>query len=103
MPTARLSASCRTRGTIPSAVRARQRSGASQDKGTVPVTPDAKSYRPGRWILIGTVLGAFIGLLVEKFAIGMIAGFFVGILVDSAKRKSAPGTGRGDAGDRPGN
>ncbi|HRE12558.1 MAG TPA: hypothetical protein PLD37_00015 [Usitatibacteraceae bacterium] len=51
--------------------------------------PETKHYKPGQWILIGTVLGAFIGLLVGKFAIGMIGGFFVGLFVDSAKRKAS--------------
>jgi len=53
---------------------------------------EAKPYKPGQWILIGTILGSFVGLLVGKFAIGMIGGFFVGLFVDSAKRKaSKPG------------
>jgi len=48
-----------------------------------------ESYKPGTWILLGTVIGAFIGLLFGKFAIGLIFGFFVGVAIDSRKRKAA--------------
>ena len=51
--------------------------------------PTPKPYKPGQWILLGTVCGAFIGLLFGKFAIGLIFGFFAGIAVDSRKRKAA--------------
>ena len=46
-------------------------------------------YKRGQWIVFGTVIGAFIGLLFGKFAIGLIFGFFVGVFVDSKKRKAA--------------
>ncbi len=36
------------------------------------------SNKSGLSVLGWTVLGAFIGLLVEKFALGLIFGFFVG-------------------------
>lgn len=51
--------------------------------------PEPTPYKAGKWIFLGTVLGAFLGLLFEKFAIGLIFGFFVGILIDSSKRKAA--------------
>ena len=51
--------------------------------------PNPKPYKPGQWILLGTIFGAFIGLLLGKFALGLIFGFFVGIAVDSSKRKAA--------------
>lgn len=50
---------------------------------------DPPPYKPGKWIVLGTVLGAFIGLLVGKFAIGLIFGFFVGLFVDARKSKAA--------------
>jgi hypothetical protein len=53
------------------------------------VQSEPKPYKPGQWILIGTVLGAFIGLLLGKFAIGLIAGFFIGLFVDANKRKAS--------------
>ena len=45
-------------------------------------------YKPGTWIFLGTVFGAFIGLLFSKFALGLIFGFFVGLAVDANKRKA---------------
>jgi hypothetical protein len=50
------------------------------------------TYKPGTWIVLGTVLGAFVGLLFGKFALGLIFGFFVGIGVDARKRKAETGT-----------
>lgn len=51
--------------------------------------PTQKTYRAGQWVVWGTVLGAFIGLLFGKFALGLIFGFFLGVFIDSAKRKGA--------------
>jgi uncharacterized membrane protein YfcA len=48
-------------------------------------------YKRGSWILLGTAIGAFIGLLFGKFAIGLIFGFFIGVFIDSQKRKTAQG------------
>lgn len=56
-------------------------------------------YKPGQAVLLGVVLGGFIGLLVGKFAIGMIAGFFVGVAVDASRRKRASSGGGGSAGN----
>lgn len=39
--------------------------------------------------MLGTALGAFIGLLLGKFAIGLIAGFFAGTVIDAARRKAS--------------
>lgn len=58
-----------------------------------------KPYRPGQWIILGTALGAFLGLLVGKFALGLIFGFFAGVMVDSIKRKASK-TGRESPTDR---
>ncbi len=58
-----------------------------------------KPYRPGQWIILATALGAFLGLLVGKFALGLIFGFFAGVMVDSIKGK-APKTGRESPTDR---
>lgn len=58
-----------------------------------------KTYRPGHWVVLGTALGAFIGLLVSKFAIGLIFGFFVGLAIDANKRKSAIAADGGSAND----
>lgn len=51
--------------------------------------PQSKPQKPGHWVIVGTALGAFIGLLVGKFAIGLIFGFFVGIVISSVKRKAS--------------
>ena len=51
--------------------------------------PEPKPYKPGHWVILGAALGAFIGLLLGKFAIGLIFGFFVGIVIDSVKRKAS--------------
>jgi len=50
--------------------------------------PSNKPYKPGQWILMGTALGAFIGILLGKLALGMIFGFFIGVAIDSNKRKA---------------
>lgn len=50
--------------------------------------PERKRYRPGQWVFLGTVLGAFIGLLFGKFALGLIFGFFVGVAIDSVRRRA---------------
>lgn len=53
-------------------------------------------YKSGQWVILGTALGAFIGLLLGKFAIGLIFGFFGGIVIDSVKRRaSKAGSERG--------
>ena len=36
---------------------------------------------PGSRIIVGTVVGAFVGLLIDKFALGMLFGFFVGAML----------------------
>ena len=61
--------------------------------------PEPKPYKPGQWLILGAALGAFIGLLVGKFALGLIFGFFVGIVIDSTKRKAAKRADGQDAGD----
>ena len=58
-----------------------------------------RSYRPGQSVVLGVTLGAFIGLLVGKFAIGLIAGFFVGVAADAARRKASSTGGASNAGD----
>jgi F0F1-type ATP synthase assembly protein I len=44
--------------------------------------------KPVNWVLRGTVLGAFCGLLIDKFALGMIFGFFIGAAIGGSKRKA---------------
>lgn len=56
---------------------------------------ESRFYKPGRWLVRSAALGAFIGLLVDKFAKGSIAGFFAGVVVDARKRKAAA-TAAGD-------
>jgi zinc transporter ZupT len=51
------------------------------------------TYKPGQWVILGTVLGAFIGLLLGKFALGLIFGFFAGIMIDSGKRRASRASG----------
>ena len=48
-----------------------------------------KPYKPGTWIVLGPVLGSFLGLVFGKFALGMSFGFFAGLYIDSKKRKIA--------------
>lgn len=70
----------------------RWRSAQLQRSAATPLRPmhsNPSPYKRGQWIVLGTVLGAFIGLLFGKFAIGLIFGFFVGLFVDSKKRKAA--------------
>lgn len=65
---------------------------------------DPSPYKPGHGVVLGTALGAFIGLLVDKFALGLIFGFFAGVFVDSRKRKAAAAAAARDAAtdeDRP--
>ncbi|MDR6983032.1 uncharacterized protein YqgC (DUF456 family) [Rheinheimera pacifica] len=50
--------------------------------------PDKKPYRPGHWVVLGTILGTFIGIIFDKLALGMIFGFFIGVMIDSHKKKS---------------
>lgn len=50
--------------------------------------PTQKPYKPGSAILIGLVLGAFVGLLLSKLALGAIFGLVAGMVVDSNKRKA---------------
>lgn len=50
---------------------------------------EAPPYKRGQWVFRATVIGSFLGLLFDKFAIGLIFGFFVGIFIDSSKRKAA--------------
>ncbi len=52
-------------------------------------TPGPKPDRRGHWMVVGTAVGAFLGLLIGKFAIGLIFGFFVGIIIGSTKSKAA--------------
>ncbi len=51
--------------------------------------PEPKLYKPGQWVILGTALGAFLGLLLGKFALGLIFGFFLGVMTDSIKRKAS--------------
>lgn len=51
-----------------------------------------KPYKPGAGIVLGIVLGAFIGLLFSKLALGAIFGFFLGLLIDSSRRKAMSST-----------
>lgn len=55
--------------------------------------PSSPPYKPGQWVLRGTVLGAFIGILSDRFALGLIFGFFIGVAIDADRRKRAA---RGD-------
>lgn len=35
------------------------------------------------------MVGGFIGIVADKFALGLIFGFFIGLMIGSAKRKAA--------------
>lgn len=54
----------------------------------IPLLMKKKTYKPGTWIVLGIVLGAFIGLLFSKLALGGIFGFFLGLAIDSSRRKA---------------
>jgi len=58
-----------------------------------------KPYKPGQWILVGTALGAFIGILLGKLALGMIFGFFIGVAIDSNKRNAKAGLEKDSSND----
>jgi uncharacterized membrane protein YjjP (DUF1212 family) len=75
------------------------RTAGSGCKEMMHMESEPKRYKPGHWVVLGTVIGAFIGLLIEKFAIGFIFGFFVGLMIDSAKRKSMKASREGGSND----
>lgn len=50
--------------------------------------PSNKPYKPGNLIFMGTVLGAFIGILLKNLALWGILGFFLGMAIDANKRKA---------------
>ena len=54
---------------------------------------ESKPYRPGQATFLFTVIGAFVGLLIGKFALGLIFGFFIGLAAESARRRAASATG----------
>jgi hypothetical protein len=58
-----------------------------------------KPYRPGAGVWTGIVVGAFIGLLLDKFALGGIFGFFVGIMIDSSRRRAANAANAAESAD----
>lgn len=72
---------------------------ALERKETVRVQSESKIYKPGQWLILGAALGAFIGLLLGKFALGLIFGFFAGIAIDSAKRRASKGGSESGADD----
>lgn len=52
-------------------------------------------HTTGRWAILGTALGGFVGVLLGKFALGLIFGFFIGIVIGSVKHKATTsGAGR---------
>mgnify|MGYP001764844792 CR=1 FL=1 len=53
------------------------------------MTPANAPAPSGSRIVLGTVVGAFLGLLVGKFALGLLAGFFVGVALSTRARKRA--------------
>lgn len=55
--------------------------------------PESKPYVPGRFIALGVVIGAFIGLLLGKFAIGLLVGAFLGIVADATRRRAYEASG----------
>lgn len=69
------------------------RGAADAGKETVRMQSEPKIYKQGQWVIRGTILGAFIGLLWDKFALGLIFGFFVGSMIDSVKRKASKAVG----------
>ncbi|MDQ5979608.1 MAG: hypothetical protein QG602_2583 [Verrucomicrobiota bacterium] len=52
-------------------------------------TPPSKPPKPVNWGILGAMLGGFIGIVADKFALGLIFGFFIGLMIGSAKRKAA--------------
>jgi hypothetical protein len=61
----------RSRRTREGRVRRSRLSGRSLARQeTLQVPPSPPASKPGSWIVAGTILGAFIGLLVGKFAVG---------------------------------
>lgn len=51
--------------------------------------PPSKPAKPVNWGILGAMVGGFIGIVADKFALGLIFGFFIGLMIGSAKRKAA--------------
>jgi len=46
----------------------------------------ADDYKPGRAVVVGILLGAFIGLLTKRLAFGAILGMWIGLAVDASNK-----------------
>ena len=46
----------------------------------------ADNYKPGRAVVVGELLGAFIGLLTRRPIIGAILGMWIGLAVDASNK-----------------
>ncbi|RXK55834.1 hypothetical protein ESB00_08105 [Oleiharenicola lentus] len=51
--------------------------------------PPSSPAKPVNWGILGAMVGGFIGIVADKFALGLIFGFLIGLMIGSAKRKTA--------------
>jgi hypothetical protein len=43
-------------------------------------------YKPGRAIVAGALLGAFIGLMTRRLVVGTIIGFGIGLFIEGSNK-----------------
>ncbi len=46
----------------------------------------ADDYKPGRAIVAGALIGAFIGLMTRRLILGAILGFVIGLAIEGSNK-----------------
>ena len=62
-----------------------------------------KPPKPVNSPLVGAIVGGFIGLVLDKFALGLIFGFLAGLLIGAHQRKTTAATPQRPAESKPKN